>query len=333
MYFDAHTHLNSEELYPDRKTYVDNFVKVWWVGLINIGMNQLYNTNAIQICKSLYTHDTSPLIGNTDKSGRYAKLSYDKNIIPKTRNFATPQVYCTIGLHPYEVVTGDITDTNMHFKIKEMCMLYAPYKEFIVGIGECGIDTNQPWSEETLSVQQDLFTQQCDLARQRWLPIVIHSRANREATHHVLKNFTDLTIYFHCRSYTPEEIKIIKKIYPDFYIGFTWNITYPKAIDIRKSLRYLVHEDENYPENIISGRPSFQEGVGGDQYKWDSKSQELITNNILIETDAPYLPPQSQRWEQNQPAFIKETYEYISQLLWKDITQQVITNTKKCYNI
>lgn len=324
MYFDAHTHLNSEELYTDRKKHLHSFVKVWWVGLINIGMNQAFNTNAIQICKSLYDNDTSPIIGNTDKSGRYAKLSYDKNIIQKTRNLSTPQVYCTIGLHPYEVVTGDITDTNMHFKIKEMCMLYAPYKEFIVGIGECGIDTNQPWSESTLSVQQDLFTQQCDLARQRGLPIVIHSRANRDATHHVLKNFTDLTIYFHCRSYTPAEIKVIKKTYPDFYIGFTWNITYPKAVDIRTSLRYLVHENESYPEHILSGKTK------------DIKPQNTIPKNItniLIETDAPYLPPQSQRWEQNQPAFIKETYDYISELLWTDINSQVVNNTKKCYNI
>jgi TatD DNase family protein len=208
-----------------------------------------------------------------------------------------------------------------------MCMLYAPYKEFIVGIGECGIDTNQPWSESSLSVQQDLFTQQCDLARQRGLPIVIHSRANRDATHHVLKNFTDLTIYFHCRSYTPAEIKIIKKTYPDFYIGFTWNITYPKAVDIRTSLRYLVHENENYPEHIISGKQNPSYKLLG------TSNKKLITNNILIETDAPYLPPQRQRWEQNQPAFIKETYDYISQLLWTDINSQVVSNTKKCYDI
>lgn len=323
MYFDSHTHLNSEDLYSDRKTHLDNFIQIWWVGLINIGMNQIYNTQWIQICKSLHTDDTSPIIGKTDKSGRYAKLSYDKNIVPKTRNLSIPQVYCTIWLHPYEVVTWDITDTNMHFKIKEMCMLYAPYKEFIVGIGECGIDTNQPWSEQTLSVQQDLFTQQCDLARQRWLPIVIHSRANRDATHHVLKNFTDLTIYFHCRSYTPTEIKIIKDTYPDFYIGFAWNITYQKADDIRKSLRYLTNEDENYPEHIISGK------ITNTSYKHTNKN---ITN-ILIETDAPYLAPQWQRWEQNQPAFIKETYEYISQLLWTHINTQVVDNTKKCYTI
>jgi Tat protein secretion system quality control protein TatD with DNase activity len=141
----------------------------------------------------------------------------------------------------------------------------------------------------------------------------------------VLKEFSDLRIYFHCRSYTPEEIKIIKKTYSDFYIGFTWNITYPKAIDIRKSLRYLVHENEHYPEYIISWK------LENIPTKLPSDFTNLI--NFLIETDAPYLAPQSHRWEQNQPAFIKETYHYISQLLWYDITDQVIKNTKKCYKI
>ena len=47
-----------------------------------------------------------------------------------------------------------------------MSLLYAPYKECIVAIGECGIDTHYPESEHTLDTQKDLFRQQCDLARQ-----------------------------------------------------------------------------------------------------------------------------------------------------------------------
>lgn len=323
--FDAHTHLNQEDLYNNRQEYLQNFINSGGTWLINIGVNHDYNIKWIQICKDLHANDTTPVIGNTDKSWRYAKLSYIKSLVEKPRYIGKTQVYCTIWLHPCEVVSEDITDINMRHKIKEMCMLYTPYKEYIVGIGECGIDTFQEGSEMTLDIQKDLFTQQCDLARQRWLPIVIHSRANREATHEVLKEFSDLRIYFHCRSYTPEEIKTIKKTYSDFYIGFTWNITYPKAIDIRKSLRYLVHENEHYPEYIISWK---LENI-------TTKLHSDFTNltNFLIETDAPYLAPQSHRWEQNQPAFIKETYHYISQLLWYEIKDQVIENTKKCYKI
>lgn len=324
MYFDAHTHLNSPDLYPNRKEYFNNFLKAKGIWLINIWVNHEYNTRWIEICKSLQKDDTTPIVGDTNKSWRYARLSYeDAQAKKETSNNAV--VYCTIGLHPYEVVNGNITDTNMHFSFKEMCMLYAPYKEFIVGIGECGIDTYTAGSENTLSVQKDLFIQQCDLARQWNLPIIIHSRSNREATHEVLQEFTDLTIYFHCRSYTPDEIKIIKQTYPDFYIWFTWNITYPKAIDIRKSLRYLIHENEHYPEHIISGK------IEENKILWNSSTMKLW--QLLIETDAPYLAPQSHRWQQNEPALISETYDYISSLLWTSIDTQIVENSKKCYNL
>ena len=45
-----------------------------------------------------------------------------------------------------------------------------------------------------------------------------------------------------------------------------------------------------------------------------TKESEEI-KHLLIETDAPYLAPQSHRGEINTPAFIKENYLYISQLL------------------
>ncbi len=335
MYFDSHTHLNQEDLYTNRQTHLKNFVKADGIGLINIWANHEYNTRGIQICKSLHHNDSSPTIGQTDKAGKYPKLSYEK-IILKKRNKNLPQVYCTIWLHPEEVVNSNITDTNLHLKLNEMCSLYTPYKEFIVGIGECGIDIYQEGSETTLSIQKDLLIQQCDLARQWNLPIVIHSRSNREMTHDILKDFTDLTIYFHCRSYTPTEIKIIKKTYPNFYIGFCGNISYPKAINIRTSLRYLIYGNENYPEYIISGDIRTSNWNKQFTINTNDKTKKLPTtklSHILIETDAPYLPLQDYRGKQNTPALIKETYKYISKLLWIDITWQVVNNVKKCYNI
>lgn len=334
MYVDSHTHLNNEDLYSHRQIHRNNFLEKWGIWLINIGVNHEYNTKGIQICKALTLDDKSPAIDAITKSGRYPKSSYDiKEITRLPKGTTEPWIYCTIGLHPYEVVSGIITDSNLQYHLTEMCSLYAPYKDFIIGIGECGIDTSYPESKSTLSVQKDLFWQQCDLARQWNLPIIIHSRSNREATHDILKNFKDLTIYFHCRSYTPAEIRVIKSIYSDFYIGFTWNITYPKAIDIRKSLRYLVFENEIYPEHIISGKIDTSSKILNPRKDVDAKNQELGTRNLLIETDAPYLAPQSHRGETNTPDLIGDIYQYISSLLGKDISSQVVENAKKCYKL
>jgi TatD DNase family protein len=226
MYFDSHTHLNNEQLYPQRQKHLQDFIQKGWIGLINIGVNHEYNTRWIEIARSFHgvTATIEPV-----RSLRGKYNSFKSEHSKQESDADGIGVWCTIGLHPYEVVSWDITDSNLHHKLKEMSLLYAPYKECIVAIGECGIDTHYPDSHTTLALQKDLFRQQCDLARQWDLPIVIHSRANRQATHEVLQNFKDLTIYFHCRSYTPDEIKIIKATYPKFYIGFCGNISYPKA--------------------------------------------------------------------------------------------------------
>lgn len=92
------------------------------------------------------------------------------------------------------------------------------HREDVVAIGEIGIDTYYPNTDHTLELQKAVFRQQCQLARELDVPIVIHSRANRPATHEVLQEFTDLCIYFHCRSYTPKEVKIIQETYPRFFI-------------------------------------------------------------------------------------------------------------------
>jgi hypothetical protein len=57
----------------------------------------------------------------------------------------------------------------------------------------------------------------------------------------------------------PQEIKKIEEMFKNIWIGFCANITYPKAQNIRDSLAVVNR------------------------------------NNILLETDAPYLPPQEFR--------------------------------------
>ena len=107
--------------------------------MVNIGVNQEYNTRGIEIMKEFYTID-SVKVAQLAKIARYHRIKYDNT--KQDSNAEGIGIRCTIGLHPYEVVTGDIVESNVHTKIKEMCTLYAPHKELIVGIGECGIDTH-----------------------------------------------------------------------------------------------------------------------------------------------------------------------------------------------
>jgi len=246
MFLDAHTHLNSPQLFPSRKEHISDFEKIWWKALINIWADEKYNKNGITI------------------SREYLWNSFVK---------------CTIGLHPFEVVIGNIKSNNLDEKISELKKIYLKNKEHIIAIWETWIDTHYEW-EINLELQKELFKKQCDLAKELKLPIIIHSRDDFDSTIEILENYKEIKIYFHCRWYGNEEIKKLEKYnLKNYRVWFCGNITYPKAQNIRDSLKAC---------NL---------------------------NNILIETDAPYLSPQKLRWQTNYPKNIQYIYDFIAKEL------------------
>jgi len=51
MIIDAHTHLNTNQLFWDYKKYLENFRKIWWKILVNAWANNEYNQRWIQVAK------------------------------------------------------------------------------------------------------------------------------------------------------------------------------------------------------------------------------------------------------------------------------------------
>jgi TatD DNase family protein len=108
---------------------------------------------------------------------------------------------------------------------------------------------------------------------------MVHSREGFDATMKVLKEFSDLKIYFHCRGYGPEEVEQVNELLPQVWFGFTNILTYPNAGKTRDSLLAMK------PEQIV------------------------------LETDAPFLPPQMFRGQVNTPAYVAYVYEKVAELL------------------
>lgn len=79
--------------------------------------------------------------------------------------------------------------------------MYESNKDVVVAVGECGIDTYYPGTEETLPLQKKLFTMQCDLAKELNLPLMVHIRKDFDAGLDILKQYRDMTIHLHCRSF------------------------------------------------------------------------------------------------------------------------------------
>jgi len=112
-------------------------------------------------------------------------------------------------------------------------------------------------ASETLEIQKQLFIRHCELARELNLPIVVHSRDAFNDTFEILQNYTDLTVYFHCRGYGTQEIKKLQDLkIKKLYFGFCGNVTYKKAEELRESLKIIP------------------------------------LDQLVLETDAPWLTPQ-----------------------------------------
>ncbi len=155
---------------------------------------------------------------------------------------------------------------------------YAQEKEEhkIVGIGEIGLDRH--YKDHNLPRQRDAFRAQIELALQHDLAIIVHTRDARDETLNVLYEYrTSISRgIIHCFS---EDLSFAQEaINMNFSIGIGGPITYPKNEDLRSIFTTL----------------------------------SLL--NIVLETDAPFLPPQIIRGKQNHPKYIKTIAEYIANL-------------------
>lgn len=146
----------------------------------------------------------------------------------------------------------------------------------IVGIGECGIDRHYPGYD--LQRQVDAFRAQIELALSHKCALVIHSREAYDETLRALEEYAkhDLRAVMHCFSYDQEFADHV--IAWGFKIGIGGPVTYPKNDTLR------------------------------------AVAKTIDLEQMVFETDAPFLPPQLLRGKQNSPKNIKLIAEYIAQL-------------------
>ena len=209
-------------------------------------------------------------------------------------------VKCCVWYHPYEVVVSNIVRKDFSCRIQELFSLYSKYEEHVVAIWEMWIDLHYKNAKDSLFDQQELLAFQCDLALQLWLPVVIHSRDAFEETMAVLQDFPDLVTYFHCWWYDPSCLDFLFGMIDEVYVWFCGNVSYKNADNLRESLSVV-------PKN-----------------------------SLLLETDAPYLTVQSQRWKINAPAKVSLLYEYVSEFLWmevSDLVAMVWNNFRSLYHV
>lgn len=145
--------------------------------------------------------------------------------------------------------------------------------ERCVAIGETGLDYFRDYAPH--EDQRRAFLGQIELARETEKPLVIHTRAAEDDTIRVLREQAgDLDVILHCFSMPDHLDECLEE---GWWISFAGNVTYPNA-------RELAAAAERVP-----------------------------ADRLLVETDAPYLTPQSVRKEKNQPAYVVHTARFVAE--------------------
>ncbi len=229
--------------------------------------------------------------------------------------------YSSIGIHPHEAYLY-ADDQKLAEDIAALEQIYLKNPEKVIGIGECGLDylVNPNFNPHNLTMseapdfaveqlkqlQRKLFKAQIELAKKLNLPILIHCRDDRsqnfqnmQCWDEVVQLTKDWKGIYHCYSgLLPTTNYIIHNT--NFLVSFAGNITYPKNDYLKEAVKIIPLE------------------------------------RIVLETDCPFLPPQSIRGGRNEPSSVKEIAQTIGQLKnipTEKVAEQTTENFKKLFNI
>ena len=146
----------------------------------------------------------------------------------------------------------------------------------IVAVGEIGLDYY--WDEPGREVQKKWFLRQLELAREVKLPVVIHSRDAAKDTLDIMKSFhaENLGGVIHCFSYTKEMAR--EYLNMGFYLGIGGVVTFKNAKKLKEVVEYMPMEQ------------------------------------MVLETDCPYLSPVPNRGKRNSSLNLPYVVEEVARL-------------------
>jgi len=159
----------------------------------------------------------------------------------------------------------------------------------VKAIGEIGLDYYRDLSPRRSQITA--FSQGLSLAKTKNLPVIIHQRdAEKDVLLILRSEKPNVPLIFHCFS----QDRTYARSFLDLggYLGIGGVATYPRNNVLREMLRFLPKD------------------------------------RILLETDCPYLPPQSKRGQRNEPQYIIEVVSVLAQV-WRLTEEETAEITRR----
>ena len=182
------------------------------------------------------------------------------------------QIFCTIGVHPHAAKDWQDSDID---QLKSWALRYAHVK----ALGEMGLDYH--YDNSPRDVQQLVFRDQLQLAKELELPAVIHNRESLADLTSIVYDVEPPAAVLHCCTEPWDAIS--DWVDRGYWLSFTGIATYSKSDAIRDTIKHCPIEQ------------------------------------LMIETDAPYLMPRTIRprpkTRRNEPCNLVHVLEAVASSL------------------
>ena len=187
-------------------------------------------------------------------------------------------------------------EADAHPDLGAAALVEAADHPRVIAVGECGLDYFYDKSDR--DAQQERFEAHIDAARQVGLPLVVHTRDAEDDTAEILTAAVRegrVTGVLHCFAGSADLAR--KGLDLGFYVSLSGIVTFKNAQDLQQTA------------------------------KW------LPADQMLVETDSPFLAPVPHRGQKCEPAFVADTARFVAQLRGEDPEQLAETTTANFFKL
>ena len=187
-------------------------------------------------------------------------------------------------------------EADSHPDLGAKALVEAADHPRVIAIGECGLDYYYDKSDR--HAQRERFEAHIEAARQTGLPLVVHTREAETDTAEILNAAAregDVTGVLHCFTGSAELAR--KGLDLGFYVSLSGIVTFKNAADLQQTA------------------------------KW------LPADQMLVETDAPFLAPVPHRGQKCEPAFVADTAQFVADLRGEPVEQLAAATTANFFKL
>jgi TatD DNase family protein len=187
-------------------------------------------------------------------------------------------------------------EADAHPDLGAAALVDASTHPRVIAIGECGLDYYYDKSDRV--AQRERFQAHIEAARETGLPLVVHTRDAEEDTADMLSEAFrggGVTGVLHCFTGSAELAR--KGLELGFFISLSGIVTFKNAGDLQETA------------------------------KW------LPADQMLVETDSPFLAPVPHRGQKCEPAFVADTAAFVAALRGEEPEQLAETTTANFFKL